>query len=523
MNRQYQIVILDDESLITQGLSQTIDWAAIGCRVACTGNDGEKGLRLIEQYRPDILITDIIMPGKTGLELSQYVQQHLPQTRVILLTAYEDFEFARTAIRYGVSHYIVKPMDKAQIIQAVSSVVDELRQADLQQQAHKQIQTIAQQARPIISQSILFDSALFGLRGDRSDQMPEDFFDPDYQSGSIALIRHPFLEGEMDSLISFSIRTHLDSLVQSQGVKCIHKQLDGVTLVIFALDHRMGPQAFQHHIRMLLQALLDDIAVSKALICHASQSGIYHTPQQMHGMYMHALDQLERCYFHYQPGVVEVAKTPGAFHAPSLDELMELVSLGNTDKARAWWNKTVQALAGMQQAPQTVEWLRQTMAALRGLTQKYPDLVLPKEPHQQLTVQGNFYDQQAMLWRMAEQCCQYFQSRQSLSGRIQAMTERGFSQSDFSLRDISRELDLNQSYLSRMFKKQTGIAFSQYLTQLRIDRAKHLLRFTQLKNYEIAQQIGFSDEHYFSKVFKQRCDMTPSQYRAMHSGQRQRQ
>lgn len=515
MDRAYKIVILDDESLITQGLAQTIEWDKLGCYVACTGNDGEEGLRLIQQHQPDILITDIIMPGKSGLELSEYVQQNMPHTRVILLTAYEDFEFARTAIRYGVSQYIVKPMDKKQIIQAVNSVVSELQQDHIQKRTHEHNSLIAKHARPIISQSMLFDSALFGISDSGSQQMPTDFFDPAYQCGVIALIKHPHLEDVADGLVGFSIHTQLESFMQKQGVKCIYKQLDKMTLVIFALDDTMGSQAFQHHIQTLLQELLEDIALTKTLACHAAVSGLYKHPEDMHQAYQYTQEQLKQCYFHYQPSVVVPSKTSTAFSVPPLEELMEMVALGNIDKAIVWWNKTVQTVASQQQPLPTIEWLRQTLSALQALVYRHDDLDLPKIQADSLTLNGNFYDHQALLWRIIEHCCLYFLSKQSLSGRMQMITEKNYHKSDFSLQFIAQELDLNQSYLSRMFRKQTGVAFSQYLGQLRIDRAKHLLRFTRLKNYEIAQQIGFTDEHYFSKVFKQRCGISPTQYRSM--------
>ena len=116
-----KVVIVDDESLITKGLSEKIAWESLGCRIAGIGNHGVEGLRLLEEHCPDI-----IMPGKTGLELAAYVSKNRIQTKIILLTAYEEIEYAREAISYGVSDYIVKPIDKEEIIKAVKNIVQRL-------------------------------------------------------------------------------------------------------------------------------------------------------------------------------------------------------------------------------------------------------------------------------------------------------------------------------------------------------------------------------------------------------------
>lgn len=124
----YQVVIIDDESIIVEGLQRVIDWERYGCRVAATGCDALSGAEAIRAHRPDIVFTDIKMPGQDGLAMLAGLKAEFPRMQITVLTGYRDFEYAQRAIRLGVSRFLLKPSKMDELEEAVAYMVSVLDQ-----------------------------------------------------------------------------------------------------------------------------------------------------------------------------------------------------------------------------------------------------------------------------------------------------------------------------------------------------------------------------------------------------------
>ena len=122
----YRVVIVDDDLLIVKGLSSVVPWERLNCEVAGTASDGESGLRLIRECRPDVLLTDIRMPNVDGLTMAAAVRSEFPRMQISVLTAYRDFEYARQAIRLGVCRYLLKPSNMEELEEAVREMTRRL-------------------------------------------------------------------------------------------------------------------------------------------------------------------------------------------------------------------------------------------------------------------------------------------------------------------------------------------------------------------------------------------------------------
>ncbi len=122
----YRVVLVDDERLIVQGLTKVVPWGKLGCEVAGTAHDGISGLELIRKIRPDIIMTDIRMPNMDGLTMLAAIHSEYPRIQTAVLTAYRDFEYAREAIRLGVSRYLLKPSKMDELEEAVQWMTQQL-------------------------------------------------------------------------------------------------------------------------------------------------------------------------------------------------------------------------------------------------------------------------------------------------------------------------------------------------------------------------------------------------------------
>ena len=157
------VLIMDDEPLIVAGLSERVNWQAEDCYVVGTAQNGTDGLRLIETLKPDLVITDIVMPGKTGLEIARECFERNLKTQVILLSAHSDFAFAKRALHYGVLDYVLKPIDPDGLMEAVRKAKKELERRESAQARLEHLNTRVKRIETIASSSLLFSIARYGV------------------------------------------------------------------------------------------------------------------------------------------------------------------------------------------------------------------------------------------------------------------------------------------------------------------------------------------------------------------------
>lgn len=125
----YRVVLVDDEQIILQGLQRAFPWAEYDCEVAGVAMDGQEGLKLIREVKPDLLLTDICMPNMDGLTMIAALKSAFPAMQVAVLTAYRDFDYAQKALNLGVCRYLLKPSNMEQLREAISTMKARLDEA----------------------------------------------------------------------------------------------------------------------------------------------------------------------------------------------------------------------------------------------------------------------------------------------------------------------------------------------------------------------------------------------------------
>src|SRR5690625_374146 len=139
-----KVLIIDDEPMICKGLSDKIDWKNMGCAVCGIAMNGLEGKKKINELKPDIVISDIIMPGCTGLELAEYVYEFHKDIMMILLSGYDEFTFAKEALKYNVFDYILKPTDKEEVKIIIKKAMEVLDQRRNQKKSYQHMESIIQ-------------------------------------------------------------------------------------------------------------------------------------------------------------------------------------------------------------------------------------------------------------------------------------------------------------------------------------------------------------------------------------------
>lgn len=136
----YKVMIIDDEPIIVEGISRVVPWEKYGCTVVATASDGNEGLEKIRVNKPDIIFSDIAMPGKDGLKMIAALKVEFPDMMICILTGYRDFDYAQTAIRLGVTRFLLKPSNMSEIEEAVETMVAKLKKqrGDVHEEEHEE-------------------------------------------------------------------------------------------------------------------------------------------------------------------------------------------------------------------------------------------------------------------------------------------------------------------------------------------------------------------------------------------------
>ena len=148
----FTIILADDEQQILYGMKNGIDWESLGFSVVGTAQNGKEALELIEEHHPDLLISDIKMPFMDGLELSKTIHENYINTKIILFSGWDDFEYARTAISYGVSQYIMKPIDYNEMQKLLTTMHEELEKEYAEKMNRTRLENIYTESIPLLRQ-----------------------------------------------------------------------------------------------------------------------------------------------------------------------------------------------------------------------------------------------------------------------------------------------------------------------------------------------------------------------------------
>lgn len=395
-----KMLIADDEPKIRRDLREAADWKSAGIEVVGEAEDGEIALQLAGETRPDILLVDINMPFLNGLEFISRVEEVLPESKIIIITVYDDFEYAQQALRLRIFDYILKPVDRDQLIAAVEK-----------------------------AKSALESSRSFHRQVRQADLQVKRNLEP---------LRRKFL---------------LDLLCGAVSPADAEEQAAFFGIPFSASYGLMA-------VRVLDQVGLagDQEEWDPRLLLYAAQNVVK--------------DLAAR----FQPNEVLV------------DGKENIVVLARTDRPEQWE-------AARAEIENTVaEVLRHAALAAAGIC------------GQGLASAGGTYRDLLAELQERSGCT-------PIVILIRNYMEENFCDPDLSLQKTADRIHVSPSYLSKVLKKEIGLSFIDFLTQLRIKKAIRLMKDPCQKIHEIAEKVGYSDQHYFSTAFKKVLGVSPAEYR----------
>ncbi|OXM85993.1 response regulator transcription factor [Paenibacillus rigui] len=524
-----KIMIVDDEVIIRTGLAKVIKWEELGLELLEPAESAEEALERLERERPNILLTDIRMTGKTGLQLAEEAKRLLPELEVIILSGYDDFSYAQQAIRYEVSDYLLKTSRPEDIIKAVLRAKQRVEEkwTAYSQDHFKQKEVVNRlferwivNGETGVVESGLLPAYFPRLLGDGHKKelwfqmmiVTAEGWDDSPVSGS---------------LLHFAVENMLHDLMPCETL--LEKKR-----IVIAFASSSGAEENSRQLRSFFQK------IERLLKCKlfAALGQRVSRKEELHASFLTA-----DAAFGYQALIpdsvcdyTDIVQRRGGKTVCTHEEELELSSilLENDPVALKGWVKRLvqEQLEDPQMTQESLEalihsaaiaahrWLARVLAATgRGQTAEEGAVAGHLQLKQSVQPKDALFQRLYSIMKLYHH--QLAEGQATHAQKAMAYIEEHLGQ-DVGLQQVAKHVHLHPNHLSEVFKKETGMTFGDYVTRQKIRRAMEILTVSPAKVSEVAAKVGYEDVKYFGQLFKKYTGKTPSEFReeaAQHTGQ----
>lgn len=502
-----KLLIVDDEPLIRLGITKLVQNHVPGWVIAGEADNGQEAKEQIRRLRPDAVLTDIRMPVMDGLELAQWIRTQDPNIIIIILTGYGDFEYAQSALRYGVRDFLLKPCKEKELCRCLSEAYISFIEATARRRREEQEKR--EKANQLFRSVLLMlpysagESAQLLARLDGKELWllkVQSYLVPDknYRDDDVQLLQ--FAIGNIVS--------------EYMGASCGG---EGEWLIIqhdtFALLLELG-QSHQAWLEQAAATVKQYLGLAVSLHLLGAMGSISHLKEAYRQFLLtgprheaaydfgYTLDEGE-----FRSTVEKIAMFLQLGQAMELQQYLDsLISGDNPSKGKSLEKRKMQALSKAM--------------ALNEVARKHLEMKGASEIGFQVSELSALHEHRQVDEWLLHRINSFKNLLQDwLDARNSGLMDKalryleGHYMEECSMVTVANQIHLSPNYFSNLFKKQTGETFSNYLTKLRIRKAELLLSNTDMKISEIAQSVGYQDSNYFATAFRQITGMSPSQYR----------
>jgi len=526
-----KVFITEDEIVVREGLRDMIPWEKYGFEFVGDAPDGEMALPLIRKLKPDVLITDIKMPFMDGLSLSNIISKEFPDTKIIIISGYSDFEYARQAIELNVDQYLLKPITKAAIIKVLEQtrqkIEDEQAQKDYLNKYEQEIKKFESFSRRAFFEKLVEGSLSVQQIYEQANELNLELNADGYNFVVFTV------QSINETAYSESATTVLDGLLDY-----FLRYPDYILFRCNLLSYAVLVMGDADNLEELTQRSVDIIRSR----CENAQ-----TPLNWYvavGEPTYRLSGLPQCYGdanhvlayrHIMPARhifdTDMLKTEreaavvsdiDILDAEKIDPMVirNFIQTGMAEEVNTFVEEYIEHLGGAEKSVLFKHYI--IMSARINAELVLNDLGCSKDdflqqiPPAELNMPAeSLKDYLAGVLRAAVEMRDLETQRQNNDIIDQAIRyiDKNYTNENISLNSVAQAINISANYLSALFSQKMDVSFVEYLTQKRMTRAKQLLRQSNKRSGEIAYEVGYKDPRYFSFVFKKTQGCTPRSYR----------
>lgn len=526
-----KVLIADDEQRVCQLIQKLIDWDTLHLELVGIADNGIEAAKLVKELMPDILITDIRMPGCSGLELIQTVKEYNPQLEVVIISGYAHFSYAQTAMKYGVGDYLLKPINKVELTNTLEKLSHKIMERD-QNELH-------------------IESLIRSSENDRNkvkDNLIGDLLEDSNLSVNMEMLRQDYhLAVESGIFQGFCLKWDYDITDLSDSARhvVLEKARDLIKGNMKRLCHEIvlnmkdgqgygimnySPKV-QEDVHRVMRDCLNQLIVQKSILGNITFTIALGTPQKE---VEHLADSLRESRLFIQERVIV-----GADHL--IESMPNHVGLQDQKILERYSRKMLHAmeLFSVEEGNEAVEELQAVVTSLKNIRGfEVYDLVMSagglfltqtedknrKETleifHRQCEQCGNIEQLFGHLATLQAQVIERIRRERENEALRPIRLAKQYIQNHYkesiSLEEVSDAVGLSAGYFSTLFKKVEGEGFAKYLIQIRMEQAKILLRESNTSIAEICKQVGYNDLKHFTHTFEKVTQLKPSAYRKLY-------
>lgn len=525
----HRIAIVDDESIFREYLRTAIDWNSYGFEIGFEAKNGLEALELIEKTRIDIALVDINMPFMDGLELAQNLRKKYSDMAVVLITGHSEFEYARKAVKLGVADYILKPFEKQELILTLLKIKGALQKV---QEENIVVRSSMEVLRERMLNGLLHDGIIktedvemelekFGITPlsrvfrvscieiDNMDQRWDSVDDKNLWKFAVANVLNEVVEvsgnkivfdgpeGRIVSLIEYKHKNQADTFsIESYDHLCnLIKRILGFSITVGVGNSCYGYDTIKNSYNEATVALQNKFVLGNGIVIQYSDLRTEHTgagfyPSDVHadllinlrlGNWENVENKLHSVFEYIKDEYLSIEYTYAVYMGLVSICLSYVVECGST--IEDLFNKGFLPLEEIKK--------RQSVEALHQWTVDLFKKVIVKSKTGRIT------------------------RAKKITVSAKEYININYTDKALSVEDIARYLYINSGYLRQIFKKELGMTVTDYITNMRMNKARELLSSGNIKLSEISDMIGYSDASYFGKCFKKFYACSPSEYENM--------
>jgi two-component system response regulator YesN len=522
----YKILIVDDEVLVRVGLKTTIDWEALGFTIVSEASNGEQGYENYQKYRPDVIFTDIRMPKQDGLWLVEKIRREDTEAKILVLTCYDEFSYARKALKSGADDYILKSeVEDEELIKLMASVKEKLDHQNREKAMKENILADPKNLKHSVfndlrQKSFMIDESL------QKDLTELGFPIADTAFAFIGIsVRMPGEARTDTAQVTEAVLNILYEQLNQYSVAYVDGQQSNLYL-IFASSPKLNATELKRMLAFVTNGARQyfDVPVN------AVYSGVFGQLELAEKRYREFAEKSQVLFYRYKDGSsIRQAETVG-FTEPNVFELrktwnrayIEVIGYENLEKAKELIRQMGDYFEQQQVSPMTVKIfysnLMGDLFSSYGLFLSDREIFEAHEAyHYRITDAGYLEDINKLFDGFSADLIHVIRDMRYNNSRYMINQALNFIEyhyaEDISLEDVAKELSLSKHYLCAVFKKETGENMSLYINKLRIEKAKQLLLESDVKIKELFEKVGYSNQQYFSKIFKKITGMTVVEYK----------
>ncbi|NBH26153.1 response regulator [Lachnospiraceae bacterium] len=529
-----KVFLVEDEFVVRQGIKNNIDWKSHGYDFCGEAADGELAFPMIQKLKPDIVITDIRMPFMDGLVLSRLIKKELPWVEIIILSGYEEFEYAKEGIKIGIAQYLLKPINGEELLKEVDTVSEKIRERHKENEIRdKYIKEMEENF--LKEQKDLFQYLVTGSKSAAQLLEMADRLDIDISAMwyNIVLIKiqstyHAYEEFS-NSLIE--IEEKLKEIADEASLLMFDRNLEGKAL-LFKGDSK-------EEIIKIQNGYLDKIKDMLMEYENVRYFGGIGIPVNRLGELTVSFEKASHAFAHrylvneslilkseeIEQGVyIEKEKFNISNVNPKhidRNKIREFLKVGDKEEVIYFVDEFFKDLGtNVMKSNMFRQYI--IMDAYFCVADFLEDIKISRDEIETFDADSGILQSEKTavnyIVRIIKKALELREKTASnrygdIVGEVMDYIEQNYADEELSLNLLASHVNFSPNHLSMIFSQQTGKTLIKYLTDFRMNKAKELLRCTGKRSSSIAMEVGYRDPHYFSYLFKKTQGITPTQYR----------